>query len=239
VFSDTPGILKPGYKLHESMMSFVKTALSDADILLFITDVYEDQPQDEKILHILKETETPVLTLINKMDQVDEEKVKNLVEKWKEILPNAEILPISALHNFNVDVVMNRIKELLPTSPAYYPKDSLTDKNERFFVTEIIREKILLNYKKEVPYSVEVLVESFKEAKDIIRISAIIIVSRDSQKGILIGHQGNRLKKVGTEARKDIEKFLHNKVFIELFVKVDKDWRDREDRLKQYGYLNS
>ena len=239
VFSDTPGILKPGYKLHEKMMSFVKTALSDADILLFITDVYEDQLKDEQIQKALKETETPVLALINKVDEVDEEKVKELIEKWKGILPNAELLPISALHNFNVDVVMNRIRELLPASPAYYPKDSLTDKNERFFVTEIIREKILLNYKKEVPYSVEVLVESFKEAKDIIRISAIIIVSRDTQKGILIGHQGSRLKRVGTQARIDIEKFLDKKVFLELFVKVDKDWRDREDRLKQYGYLSS
>ena len=197
VFSDTPGIIKPGYKLHEKMMSFVKTALSDADVLLFITDVYEEELKDENILKILNKVDVPILGLINKVDQVDEERVVSLLDKWKKTIPKAELLPISALHNFNVDIVLARIKELLPESPPYYPKDSLTDKSERFFVTEIIREKILTNYKKEVPYSCEVLVESFKEEKDIIRISANIIVSRDTQKGILIGHQGSRLKKSG------------------------------------------
>lgn len=238
VFSDTPGVLKPGYKLHEGMMNFVKAALQDADVLLFITDVYETAFNDEAMLDRLKKTNVPILGLINKVDQVDEPRVLELLDQWKEILPKAELLPISALHNFNVDKVLERILELLPESPAFYPKDVLTDRPERFFASEIIREKIMTTYKKEVPYSCEVVIEAFKEAEDIIRIRAEIYVSRESQKGILIGHQGSKLKKVGTEARKDMEKFFDKKVYLELFVKVDKDWRDKEDRLKRYGYLN-
>jgi GTP-binding protein Era len=239
VFSDTPGIIKAAYKLHEGMMNFVQSAMRDADIFLFMTDIYEEQLNDEAILEKLRKTKRPLLLLINKMDQADEEKLTALSDKWKALLPSAEILPISALHNFNIDKVMERIRELLPESPAFYPKDALTDKPERFFVAEMIREQIFLNYKKEVPYSCEVEVESFKESEDIIRIMSIIYVARESQKGILIGHQGGKLKKVGTEARKAMEAFFDKKVFLETLVKVDKDWRNKEDRLKRYGYFNS
>ena len=236
VYSDTPGVLKPHYKMQESMMNFVYTALVDADILLFITDIYEDDLIDEKILEILKNSKTPILVVLNKVDQATQEKLEEKIQHWKNKLTNAEVLPISALKNFNIEYLLNRIIALLPESPPYYPKDELTDKPEKFFVSEIIREKILTNYKKEIPYSVEVVVESFKEEEKIIKIRAEIYVIRDSQKGILIGHEGKALKKVGTEARKDIEAFLQKQVFLELFVKVNKDWRDNENQLKRFGY---
>lgn len=238
VYSDTPGVLKPSYKMHEGMMGFVKTALKDADVILFIVDVFEEKFNDEVMLKTLQNTNVPVLMLLNKIDLVDQQRLEERVEHWNKILPNASILPISALHNFNVEVVFNKIIELLPEGEPFFDKDTLTDKPERFFVSEIVREKIFKNYKKEVPYSCEVVVESFKEEPDIIRIRAEIIVARDSQKGIIIGHQGKQLKKVGTEARKDLEEFFQKKIFLELFVKVNKDWRDDENELKRYGYFN-
>lgn len=236
VFSDTPGVLKPAYKMHESMMAFVKSALSDADIILFMVEVKEVHFKNEDILRALKNTNTPVLLLINKIDEVDQSFLETKVDLWKSELPNAEIYPISALHQFNIDNIFLRIKELLPEGEPFYEKDALTDKPERFFVSEIIREKLLLNFKKEVPYSCEVEVEEFKEQPDIIRMRANIIVARDSQKGIIIGHQGKGLKKVGTEARKDLETFFGKKVFLELYVKVNKDWRDNDNMLKRFGY---
>ncbi len=236
VFSDTPGVLKPAYKMHESMMAFVKSALSDADIILFMVEVKEVHFKNEDILRALKNTNTPVLLLINKIDEVDQSFLETKVDFWKSELPNAEIYPISALHQFNIDNIFLRIKELLPEGEPFYEKDALTDKPERFFVSEIIREKLLLNFKKEVPYSCEVEVEEFKEQPDIIRMRANIIVARDSQKGIIIGHQGKGLKKVGTEARKDLETFFGKKVFLELYVKVNKDWRDNDNMLKRFGY---
>jgi GTP-binding protein Era len=239
VFSDTPGIIKAAYKLHEGMMNFVQSAMRDADIFLLMTDIYEKELNDETILEKLRKTKRPLLILINKMDEADEEKLATLSDTWKALLPNAELLPISALHDFNIDKVLERIRELLPASEAFYPKDALTDKPERFFVSEMIREQIFTTYKKEVPYSCEVEVESFKESEDIIRIMSIIYVARESQKGILIGHQGGKLKKVGTGARKAMEEFFDKKVFLEMLVKVDKDWRNKEDRLKRYGYFNS
>lgn len=238
VYSDTPGVLKPNYKLQESMMEFVHTALTDADVILFVTDIYEDIKIEEKILQKIKNTKVPVLLLVNKIDLADQEKLEAKVQYWKTEVPNAEVIPVSALEKFNVNYVFDRIIALLPESPGFYDKEQLTDKPEKFFVSEIIREKILMNYKKEIPYSVEVVIESFKEEEKIIKIRAEIIVVRDSQKGIIIGHQGKALKKVGTEARKDIEAFFQKQVFLELFVKVNKDWRDNDTQLKRFGYIN-
>jgi GTP-binding protein Era len=236
VFSDTPGILKPNYKLQEKMMQFVISALGDADVFLLITDIFEDIQLDEDYLAKLKKTKTPLLLLINKIDVATEEKLHQKVQEWSQRLPNAEIVPISALEKFNLDMVMKRIIELLPPGNPFYDKDALTDKPERFFVSEIVREKILLNYKKEIPYSVEVIVNSFKEDEKIIRIQADILVERDSQKGIIIGNKGAALKKVGIQARKEMETFFGKQIHLELFVKVDKDWRSNDNRLKNFGY---
>lgn len=236
VFSDTPGIIKPLYKLQEKMMQFVVSAFSDADLFLLITDIFEDIQLDEDYLKKLAKTQTPILLLINKVDIATQEKLEQKVLEWKDKLPKAEIIAISALKQFNLDKVMDRIIELLPPGEAFYDKDELTDKPERFFVSEIIREKILLNYKKEIPYSVEVIVNSFKEEEKIIRIQADILVERDSQKGIIIGNKGEALKKVGSQARKDLEAFFNKQIYLELYVKVDKDWRSSDNRLKNFGY---
>lgn len=236
VYSDTPGVLRPNYKLQESMLNFSESALSDADVLLYMTDVVEKIDKNEEFLKKVQGVEAPILLLINKIDQTNQKELEALVLRWKELLPNAEIYPISALNKFNADVVKKRIIDLIPESPPYFEKDALTDRPARFFVTEIIREKILLYYQKEIPYSVEVVVEEFKEEKDIINIRALIIVERDTQKGIVIGHQGAALKKLGTMARKDIERFFDKKVFLQIFVKVEKDWRSRDNLLRQYGY---
>lgn len=238
VYSDTPGVLKPNYKLQESMMEFVHTALTDADIILFVTDIFEDIKIEEKILNKIKNAGAKVLLLINKIDLATQEKLEEKVSYWKNEVPNSEVIPVSALEKFNVNYIFDRIIALLPEGPPYYEKDQLTDKPEKFFVSEIIREKILKNYKKEIPYSVEVVIESFKDEPTIIKIRAEIIVVRDSQKGIIIGHQGSALKKVGTEARKDLEDFFQKKIFLELFVKVNKDWRDNDNQLKRFGYSN-
>ena len=237
VYSDTPGVLHPNYKLQESMLNFSESALGDADILLYVTDVVEKIDKNEEFLQrVQKVTEYPVLLLINKIDQTTQSELEKLVAEWKVLLPQAEIIPISALANFNIDYVKKRVEDLMPESPPYFEKDALTDKPARFFVTEIIREKILLYYQKEIPYSVEVVGEMFKEEKDSIHIKALIVTERDSQKGIIIGHQGQALKKVGSMARKDIERFFEKKVFLELFVKVEKDWRNRDQLLKAFGY---
>ena len=236
VYSDTPGVLRPNYKLQESMLNFSESALGDADVLLYVTDVVETVDKNSDFLRRVERMECPVLLLINKIDQTNQEALEKLVDVWKELLPKAEIIPISALSNFNVDYVKRRVEELMPESPPYFEKDALTDKPARFFVTEIIREKILLYYQKEVPYSVEVVVESFKESEKMIHIKALIIVERDSQKGIIIGHQGQALKNVGAMARKDIERFFDKKVFLEMFVKVEKDWRNRDNLLRNFGY---
>ncbi len=236
VFSDTPGVLKPNYKLQESMLAFSESALADADILLYVTDVVETPEKNMEFLEKVQKMTIPVLLLINKIDQTDQNGLGALVDKWHSLLPNAEILPISALNKFGADILLNRIKELLPDSPPYFDKEQLTDKPARFFVSEIIREKILLFYDKEIPYSVEVIVESFKEEQNIIRISAVIYVERNSQKGIIIGHQGVALKKVSMEARKALEKFFGKKIFLETFVKVDKDWRSNQRELNNFGY---
>lgn len=236
VFSDTPGIIKPAYELQTSMMDFVKSAFEDADILLYMVEVGERELKDEAFFTKITNAKVPVLLLLNKIDKSNQEHLEEQVDLWKEKVPNAEIIPISALNNFNVDTVFNRILELLPESPPYYPKDALTDKPERFFVNEIIREKILLNYQKEIPYSVEIETEEFKEEEKIIHIKAVIMVERDSQKGIIIGHKGAALKKVGVEARADLEKFFDKQVHIELFVKVNKDWRNNQFQLRRFGY---
>jgi GTPase len=236
IFSDTPGIIKPSYKLQEKMMQFVVTAFSDADLFLLITDIFEDMELEPSYLEKLAKSETPVLILVNKMDLADQKKLEEKVQSWHARLPKAEIIPISALGKFNLDLVMKRIVELLPEGDPYYAKDELTDKPEKFFVSEIIREKILLNYKKEIPYSVEVVVNEFKDEEKILRMQVDILVERDSQKGIIIGEKGKLLKKVGTEARKDLEKFFGKQVFLQLFVKVDKDWRNNDRRLKSLGY---
>ena len=236
IYSDTPGILKPNYKLQESMMKFVSTALIDADIILYVTDVVEDFEKNQEYIEKVSQTDVPVLVLVNKIDLSNQEDVVKKMERWRELLPKAEVIPMSATENFNTDVIFDRILNLLPEGPPFFPKDELTDRNERFFVQEIIREKILLNYQKEVPYSVEIEVESFKDEEDILRIDAVIYVARDSQKGIIIGHQGKALKKVGTEARKDIEEFFGKKVFLQLYVKVAKEWRDKENMLRNFGY---
>ena len=243
VFSDTPGVLKPNYKLQESMLAFSESALQDADVLLYVTDVVENPEKNMDFLEKVQRMTIPVILLINKIDELSSEAGKTsqamlgaIVEKWHMLLPNAEILPISAKNKFGVDMLLKRIQELLPESPAYFDKDQLTDKPARFFVSEIIREKILLYYDKEIPYSVEVRVERFKETDKCIHINAIIYVERDSQKGIIIGHQGIALKKVSTEARKALEKFFDKPVYLETFVKVDKDWRSNQHELDSFGY---
>ena len=236
VFSDTPGVLKPNYKMQEMMLAFSESALADADVLLYVTDVVENPEKNIDFLEKVKKMKIPVLLLINKIDQSDPNKLGDIVEKWHSLLPNAEILPISAKNKFGVDMLLKRIKELLPESPAFFDKDQLTDKPARFFVSEIIREKILLYYDKEIPYAVEVRVERFKEDDTRIHINAVIYVERDSQKGIIIGHQGVALKKVNTESRKALEKFFGKKIFLETFVKVDKDWRSSQRELDAFGY---
>lgn len=236
VFSDTPGVLKPNYKMQEMMLGFSESALADADVLLYVTDVIENPEKNMEFLEKVKKMQIPVLLLINKIDQSDPKKLGDIVEKWHSLLPNAEILPISAKNKFGTDMLLKRIKELLPESPAFFDKDQLTDKPARFFVSEIIREKILLYYDKEIPYSVEVRVERFKEDENRIHINAVIYVERDSQKGIIIGHQGIALKKVNTESRKALEKFFDKKIFLETFVKVDKDWRSSQRELDAFGY---
>ena len=236
VFSDTPGVLKPNYKMQEMMLAFSESALADADILLYVTDVVENPEKNLDFLQKVAKMTIPVLLLINKIDESDQRRLGDLVERWHSLLPNAEILPLSAKNKFGIDMLMRRIKELLPESPAYFDKDQLTDKPARFFVSEIIREKILLYYDKEIPYSVEVAVEQFKEDRQRIHISAVIYVERESQNGIVIGHQGVALKKMSTEARKSLERFFDKKVFLETFVKVDKDWRNSQRELEQFGY---
>jgi len=236
VFSDTPGIIKPAYELQESMMDFVKTAFEDADVLIYMVETGEKELKNEAFFEKIKNVKVPVMLLLNKIDQSSQLELEQQVNYWKETLPNAEIHPISALENFNIETVMNRIVALLPVSPPFYPKDQLTDKPERFFVNETIREKILMHYKKEIPYSVEIVTEEFKEEKKIIRIRSIIMVERDTQKGIIIGHKGSALKRVGSEARKDLEKFFGKKIFMELYVKVNKDWRSSNSQLKRFGY---
>ena len=238
VFSDTPGVLDPNYKLQESMMSAVSQSLADADVLLLVVDLKERKLNNAEFLEKLKKITTPMLILINKVDLGTQEDVEESVTFWNDQIPNAEILPISALHKLNTELILKKIFSLIPASPPFYDKDQLTDRPMRFFVSEIIREKILLNYKKEIPYSVEIIVEEFKDEKKIVKIRAVILVSRDSQKGIIIGHQGSKLKRVGTESRKDLEAFIQKKVFLDLYVKVDKNWREKENKLKQYGYLN-
>ena len=238
VFSDTPGVLKPNYRLQQSMLSYSEGALTDADVLLYVTDVVEDPTKNADFLARVAKEKVPVLLVINKIDLLKgNNDLDTIVSRWKELLPNAEVFPTSALENFNTANLMARIVELLPVSPPYFGKDALTDKPARFFVTEIIREKILLHYDKEVPYSVEVIVEKFDEAEKSIHIMATIFVERDSQKGILIGKGGSMLKKVGTAARKDIETFFDKRVYLELFVKVEPNWRNRENKLKAFGYI--
>lgn len=236
VFSDTPGVLKPNYKMQEMMLQFSESALADADVLLYVTDVIENPEKNMDFLEKVAKMTIPVILLINKIDESDQSKLVELVEKWHGLLPDAEILPISAKNKFGTDILMKRVRELLPESPAFFDKDQLTDKPARFFVSEIIREKILRYYDKEIPYSVEVVVERFKEDDRQIHINAVIYVERSSQKGIIIGHQGMALKKVATEARKSLERFFDKKIFLETFVKVDKDWRNSQKELNNFGY---
>ena len=236
VFSDTPGVLKPNYKMQEMMLQFSESALADADILLYVTDVVEDPEKNMDFLEKVSKMSIPVILLINKIDESDQKTLGKLVTKWHVLLPNAEILPISAKNKFGTDILLKRVHELLPESPAFFDKDQLTDKPAKFFVSEIIREKILRYYDKEIPYSVEVVVERFKEDDRQIHINAVIYVERSSQKGIIIGHQGMALKKVSTEARKSLERFFDKKIFLETFVKVDKDWRNSQKELKHFGY---
>ena len=236
VFSDTPGIIKPSYALQASMMDFVKSAFEDADILIYMVEIGEKELKDEVFFNRINKLDVPVLLLINKVDTSDQSTLEEQVAYWKEKVPLAEIFPISALRNFQTEIVFNRIIELLPESPAFFPKDQLTDKPERFFVNEIIREKILLHYKKEIPYSVEVETESFADSETIIHIRSVIMVERESQKGIIIGHKGEALKRVGVEARVDLEKFFGKQIHLELFVKVNKDWRSNARQLRRFGY---
>jgi len=236
VYSDTPGVLTPNYKLQESMLNFSNSALGDADVLLYVTDVVETVDKNEAFLQKVQNIDCPVLLIINKIDLSNQADLEKMVAIWKELLPKAEIIPVSAQSKFNVDYIKRRIEDLMPESPPYFEKDALTDKPARFFVTEIIREKILLYYQKEIPYACEVVVELFKEEAELIHIKSLIIVERDSQKGIIIGHQGQALKKVGAMARKDIERFFGKKVFLEMFVKVEKDWRNRDNMLRNFGY---
>lgn len=236
VFSDTPGIIKPAYELQSNMMDFVKTAFEDADVLVYMVEVGEKDLKDEAFFNKIVKAKVPVLLLLNKIDKSSQEQLEEQVGLWKEKVPNAEIYPISALENFNVENVFKRILELLPESPPYYPKDALTDKPERFFVNETIREKILLNYDKEIPYAVEIETEEFLEEDEIIRIRAVIMVERDTQKGIIIGHKGSALKKVGIQAREDLEKFFGKQIHLQMFVKVNKDWRSNNFQLRRFGY---
>ena len=236
IFSDTPGIIKPAYELQESMMNFVKSAFEDADILIYMVEIGEKELKDEAFFQKIKNSKVPVLLLLNKIDKSTQEEVKEKMAFWEEKVPNANVYPISALENFNVQTVMDQIIEKLPESPAFYPKDQLTDKPERFFVNETIREKILMHYKKEIPYAVEIDTEEFFEDDKIIKIRSVIMVERDTQKGIIIGHKGSALKRVGTEARKDLEKFFGKKIFLELYVKVNKNWRSNNNQLKRFGY---
>lgn len=236
VYSDTPGVLKPNYRLQESMLSFSRSALTDADVLLYVTDVLDNHEKNKDFVEKVSQTNAAVILIINKIDLINQEKLEELVGKWQTVLPKAEIYPISATEKFNIEPLFKRILELLPESPPFFDKDQLTDKPAKFFVTEIIREKILLNYDKEIPYSVEVEVEQFKEEENLIRINAVIYVERNSQKGIIIGKGGKSLKKVGTDARKDVEAFFEKKVFLELYVKVEKDWRNKDIKLRGFGY---
>jgi GTP-binding protein Era len=236
VYSDTPGVLRPNYKLQEQMLNFSLSALQDADVLLYVTDVVEKVDKNDEFLSKVQQLDLPLLLLINKIDLTNQEKLEQLVLHWHSLLPKAEIYPISVLNNFSVEEVQKRILELLPDSPPYFEKDALTDKPARFFVAEIIREKALLLYQKEIPYAIEVVVEEFLEAKDIIRIRVIILVERDTQKGIVIGHKGESLKKLGTLARRDIERFFEKKIYLQLYVKVEKDWRNRDNLLRTFGY---
>lgn len=236
ILSDTPGIIKPAYELQNSMMNFVKSAFEDADILLYMVEIGEKALKDEAFFEKIKNSKIPVLLLLNKVDTATQELLEEQAQYWQEMLPKVELHPISALSNFNVKNVFERIIELLPEAPAYYPKDQLTDKPERFFVNETIREKILIHYKKEIPYAVEIDTEEFFEDEDIIRMRSVIMVERDSQKGIIIGHKGSALKRVGVESRKDLEKFFGKQVHIELYVKVNKNWRSNERQLKRFGY---
>ena len=237
VYSDTPGVLKPAYKLQESMMKFVMSALEDADVILYITDTQETPNKNEEFLELLKQHEAPIILVINKVDLSDQLKLEKLVEMWHNTLPAATIIPASALHKFNLEPIFKSILDNLPEGHEFFPKDSLTDRTTRFFASEIIREKVLTTYQKEIPYSVEVVIEEYTEEPTIDHIRAVIYVIRDSQKGIIIGHQGKMLKKVGTEARIDLEKFLEKKVFLEMFVKVDPNWRDDNKKLKRFGYI--
>lgn len=236
VFSDTPGIIKPAYELQESMMSFVKSAFEDADILIYMVEIGEQALKDEAFFEKIKSSNIPVLLLLNKIDVSNQEQLESQVQYWAEKVPNAEIIPISALEGFQVKEVFDRIIELLPESPPFYPKDQLTDKPERFFINETIREKILINYKKEIPYAVEVDTEEFLEEESIIRVRSVIMVERETQKGIIIGHKGAALKRVGIEARKDLEQFFGKQIHLELYVKVNKNWRSNQNQLKRFGY---
>lgn len=238
LFSDTPGIIKPAYELQESMMGFVKSAFEDADILLYMVEIGEQNLKDEAFFNKITNSKIPVLLLLNKIDKSDQEQLETQVQLWAEKVPNAEIIPISALEGFQVKEVFNRIIELLPESPAFYPKDQLTDKPERFFINETIREKILIHYKKEIPYAVEIETEEFFEEEKIIRIRSVIMVERETQKGIIIGHKGSALKRVGVESRKDLEKFFGKQIHLELYVKVNKNWRSNQNQLKRFGYNN-
>ncbi len=237
VYSDTPGVLKPAYKLQESMMRFVKEALEDADVILYITDTQETPNKNQEFLDSLGKQEVPIILVINKVDLSDQSKLEGMVQMWQNMLPKAIIIPASALHSFNLEPIFNAIVKNLPEGPEFFPKDTLTDRTLRFFASEIIREKVLTTYQKEIPYSVEVVIEEYIEGDDIDRIRALIYVARETQKGIIIGHQGKMLKKVGTEARLELEKFLDKKVFLEMYVKVDPNWRDDEAKLKRFGYL--
>ena len=236
VYSDTPGIIKPQYKLQEAMMSFVKVALSDADVILYVTDVKENPDDDREFKEKLRETDIPLIIAVNKIDLTDQEKLEKICEAWRVLFPGKPVIPVSGLNKFNMDTLLNAILNMLPEGEPYFPKDQLTDRYERFFASEILREKILVNYKKEVPYSVEVEIESFTEEEKITKIRAVIHVARESQKGIIIGHRGSMLKKVGTEARYDMESFFGRKIFLELYVRVEKDWRDKPAMLKRFGY---
>ena len=238
VFSDTPGVLKPKFRLQQSMLEYSTGALIDADVLLYVTDVVETPTKNQEFLDRVAREKIPILLVINKIDLLKgNDELVRIIEQWKQLLPNAEVFPTSALENFNVDNIMKRIVELLPESPPYFGKDALTDRSSRFFVTEIVREKILLTYDKEVPYATQVIVEKFDESDTAIHIMAVIYVERDSQKGIIIGHQGSKLKRVGTLARKDIETFFEKKVYLQLYVKVEKDWRNQESKLHAFGYI--
>lgn len=237
VFSDTPGILRPSYKLQESMMNFVETAIGDADVILYVTDVVEKSTKNEEYIEKLNRVSSPVILVINKIDLSNQAEIENLYERWRELVPRAEIFPVSAQEKFNVSPLLNRILELVPESPAWYDKDVFTDRNLRFFASEIIREKILLTYDKEIPYSTEVTIDTFTEGPELYSIEAVINVLRDSQKGIIIGKGGSAIKKVGTLARKDMETFFEKKVFLQIFVKANPDWREDKRKLKQFGYI--